>query len=164
VRFVGIGAKDWRTIEELGAEVELDWVMLACSLTLYRHPPEVLEFVESLARRGVGIVNSAVFNSGFLIGGEYFDYRRPSPDDPADRPLFAWRRRFRELSERHGVSPAAACVRFASSPPGVTSIALNPSNPEQARRSLELANAEIPAAFWSDLKAAGIIHPDYPYL
>ncbi len=164
VRFVGIGAKDWRTIEELGAEVELDWVMLACSLTLYRHPPEVLELVDSLSRRGVGIINSAVFNAGFLVGGEYFDYRRPNPANPGDRPLFDWRQRFAELCRRHRVSPEAPCVRFASSPPGVTSIALNPSNPEQARRSLELVKTEIPAPFWSDMKAAELIRPDYPYL
>jgi D-threo-aldose 1-dehydrogenase len=164
VRFVGIGAKDWRTIEEVGGETGLDWVMLACSLTLYRHPPEVVAFVESLSRRGVGVINSAVFNAGFLAGGEYFDYRRPSPADPSDRPLFTWRQRFFGLCQRHGVEPAAACVRFAISPPGVTSIALNPSNPDQARRSLELANAEIPTAFWSDMKTAGLVRPDYPYL
>jgi D-threo-aldose 1-dehydrogenase len=164
VRYVGIGAKDWRTIRELGAVVELDWVMLACSLTLYTHPPEVVAFVESLARRGVGIINSAVFNSGFLVGGEYFDYRRLCPDDPGDRPFFAWRQRFHGLCQRHGVLPAAACVRFAVSPPGVASVALNASEPAQVRRNVELARAEIPAAFWSDMKAAGLIRPDYPYL
>jgi D-threo-aldose 1-dehydrogenase len=164
VRFVGIGAKDWRTIRELSALLELDWVMLACSLTLYTHPPEVVEFVESLARQGIGIINSAVYNSGFLIGGEYFDYRRLSPHDPGDRPLFAWRERFHGLCRRHGVLPAAACVRFAISPPGVASIALNPSEPAHAKANIELVSAEIPAVFWSDMKAAGLLRQDYPYL
>ena len=89
IRAVGLGAKDWRVIREIAEVVNLDWVMLACSLTVHTHPAELLAFVESLVGSGVGIINSAVFNAGFLIGGEYYDYRKPDPN--ADPGLFLWR-------------------------------------------------------------------------
>lgn len=164
VRAVGIGAKDWRVIRSLTNEVALDWVMLACSFTIMSHPQDVLALIEGLAARGVGIINSAVFHAGFLTGGDYFDYRRVDADAPGDRPLFVWRERFHELCRRHDVAPAAACVRFALSAPGVTSIALNTSKPSHIEHNVELATAEIPDTFWREMKLAGLIRPDFPYL
>ena len=45
---IGVGSKDWRLIAELESVVELDWVMFANSLTIYRHPPDLLDFVNRL--------------------------------------------------------------------------------------------------------------------
>lgn len=67
VKAVGVGAKDWKVIRELFDMVELDWVMFACSMTVYTHPRELLEFIEELRSREIGIINSAVFNAGFLV-------------------------------------------------------------------------------------------------
>jgi D-threo-aldose 1-dehydrogenase len=164
VKAVGIGAKDWRVIRELADEVDLDWVMLACSLTVLHHPPEVLALVESLRRRGVGIVNSAVFHAGFLTGGRFFDYRLPDPSAAGDRPLFAWREQFAALCQDHRVAPDAACVNFALSAPGIVAVALNTSRPEQVKHNVALGSAQIPAAFWTDAKDAGLVQADYPYV
>ena len=70
-----------------------------------------------LTARGVGVVNSAVFNAGFLVGGPYYDYRKVTQEDEPE--LFAWRERFFAVCAEHGVAPAVACVQFALSPPGV---------------------------------------------
>jgi D-threo-aldose 1-dehydrogenase len=161
---IGVGAKDWRVVRELADLVDLDWVMLACSLTIFHHPPEVVALVASLHQRGIGIINSAVFHAGFLTGGKFFDYRELHQENPADKPLFAWRDRFHALCRQHDVLPAAACVRFAMSPPGVAAIALNTSRPEQVQRNRDLASVDIPAAFWAAMKDARLISPDYPYL
>jgi len=77
---IGVGAKDWKVVRELADLVDLDWVMLACSLTVFHHPPEVVALVASLCERGIGIVNSAVFHAGFLTGGKFFDYRELHED------------------------------------------------------------------------------------
>jgi D-threo-aldose 1-dehydrogenase len=164
VRAVGVGAKDWRVIREISDRVELDWVMLACSLTALHHPPEVIAFVESLRRRGVGVVNSAVFHAGFLTGGRFFDYLIPDPTAAEDRPLFEWREQFTALCVRWGVSAAAACVQFAMSAPGIVSVALNTSRPEQVRSNVALASADIPRSFWTAAKDLGLVRSDYPYL
>jgi D-threo-aldose 1-dehydrogenase len=160
VRGVGVGAKDFRVVRWLADEVPLDWVMLACSLTVLTHPEEVVDFVASLERRGVGVINSAVFHAGFLVGGRFFDYRELE----AGHSLFAWRARFLDLCREHDVSPAAACVEFGLSPPGVASVALNASRPEQVRQNLLLAQAAAPRAFWLAMKDQGLVRRDYPYL
>ena len=66
VQAVGVGAKDWRVVRDLAAAAPLDWVMIANSLTIYSHPPELVTLVDQWARRGVGVINSAVFHAGFL--------------------------------------------------------------------------------------------------
>ena len=161
---VGVGAKDWTVIRSLVDAVPLDWVMLACSFTVFRHPPEVVDFVDRLQSEGIGVVNSAVFHAGFLTGGDFFDYRRVDPASVDDQPLVAWRDRFHAICRAHDVSPAAACVRFALSHPAVACVALNTSRPEQVRANVALGEARPPARFWSALKDAGLVRRDYPHV
>lgn len=164
VTAVGVGSKDWRVIAELDKLVQLDWVMIANSLTIYRHPPELLDFVESLASRKIGIINSAVFQAGFLLGGKSFDYVEISPNDPAQKEKFDWRDKFSIVCEQHSVKPVDACVQFGLSPPGVQSIALSSNKPQRVESHVASATAEVPGEFWGDCKAQGLIAEDYPYL
>lgn len=161
---VGVGSKDWTVIRELAREVELDWVMLACSFTIYHHPRKVLDFIAELNARGVGIINSAVFHAGFLVGGRYFDYRVLSRENPEDAKLFAWRDRFLALCASFEVSPAATCVQFGLSAPGIVSIALNTSRPERVKENVALVTRRVPDAFWKAMKEQDLIAGDYPYL
>jgi D-threo-aldose 1-dehydrogenase len=161
---VGVGAKDWRVIEEIDRAVELDWVMLANSLTIMRHPPELLAFVARLADRGVGIINSAVFHAGFLLGGKYFDYRVVDPLNDADKPLYAWRKSFVSLCEAHGVSPLHACVQFGLSVPGVVAVALNTSHADRIEENVRAVSTPVPAKLWQSLKEEGLLAKDYPFV
>jgi len=161
---VGVGAKDWHVIRELAAETDLDWVMLACSLTVMHHPPELLAFIEELTGKGVSIINSAVFHAGFLTGGAFYDYRKVSAADPADALLFSWRERFFELCKQFDVVPAEACVQFGMTIPGVISTALNTSKPERIADNVRAVRAEIPGEFWHAMKAAGLIASGFPYV
>jgi D-threo-aldose 1-dehydrogenase len=161
VRAIGVGAKDWRVVQEIAAAVELDWVMLSNSLTIYRHPAELVEFVASLAAQGVGVINSAVFHAGFLVGGKFFDYGVVSSGEPTDRHLFAWRERFFTHCRRYSVAPDEACVQFALSPPGVVAVAMNTSQPAKIAKNVAAVGAEIPQEFWADAQAIGLIRADY---
>lgn len=151
VKAVGVGAKDWRVIRAIADVVPLDWVMLACSLTVYTHPPELLEFCARLHREGVGIINSAVFHAGFLTGGPWFDYRRPDP--VKDAGLFRWRERFFAVCREFQVKPADACVQFSFTIPGVVAVALNTSKPDRIAENIASAQARIPAGFWEKVSA-----------
>jgi len=161
---IGVGSKDWRVIQEIDQHVELDWVMLANSLTIYRHPAELIEFVAGIVSRGVGIINSAVFHAGFLVGGKFFDYAVISPDDAESRPLFEWRERFLALCRRHQVAPAIACVQFGLSPPGVMAVSLNTSDPRRVAENVATVEATIPKEFWHEAKQQSLVAADYPYL
>ncbi|MBN1999058.1 aldo/keto reductase [candidate division KSB1 bacterium] len=161
---VGVGAKDWRVIREIVRHVELDWVMLAISYTIWTHPPALLEFVDELAERNIGVFNSAVFHAGFLTGGKYFDYRIPDPRKNSDKPLFTWREDFTRICRMFDVTPAVACIQFGLSNPGILSIALNTGNPERILKNIQAVEAEIPHQFWVAMKDAGLIDRNYPFL
>ena len=161
---IGVGAKNWRVIKRIANDVPLDWIMIANSLTIKNHPEELLHFVAAMRSRGVVVINSAVFHSGFLVGGNYYDYREVTPANPSDKILLQWRAGFFELCLRYNIRPAEACVQFALSVPGITSIALSTSDKNKVKENVALANVTIPAGFWQAMKAKGLISKEYPFL
>lgn len=160
VKAVGIGAKDWRIIREISEKIALDWVMFACSLTVYSHPRELLAFMGDLHLRGVGMINSAVFHAGFLTGGVWFDYRKPDPIREAG--LFAWREKFLMICDKFGVKPADVCAQFGLALPGIAAVALNTGKPERIKENMASITREIPAELWRALKDAGLVAKYYP--
>jgi D-threo-aldose 1-dehydrogenase len=162
VSAVGVGAKDWRVIKRIVEDVSLDWVMFANSMTVKSHPPELMRLIRQLADKGVTVINSAVFHSGFLVGSDYFDYRRQDREDPASAPLFRWREEFFAVCDEFHIAPAAACVQFALQVPGVSSIALHSSDPARVKENLQLGNRILPEAFWRTLRERQLIAVDWP--
>lgn len=164
VKTVGIGAKDWLTIQELYNHVKFDWVMFANKLTIYHHPVEIVEFIERIHKEGVGIINSAIFNAGFLTGGEYFDYRKIDPNSADDKKLLAWRKTFFAICENFGVYPGDACLKFALAMPQISAVALNPSKPSRISRNVKVLATDLPAGFWEAMKAQKIIGEHFKYV
>lgn len=157
VKAVGIGSKDWTIIRELYKQVPFDWVMLANSFTLYRHPAELLEFMDRLAEDGVGIINSAVFHGGFLTGGDKFDYRDVDPVSEEGQFLYSWREGFWEVCRKNGLEPGDACLHFGLSHPAIVSIALNTSKPEKMQSNVDILEKEIPPDFWEQMREKGLL-------
>ena len=164
VKAIGVGAKNWKVIARIAGDVQLDWVMIANSMTIKSHPPDLLAFMQRLQQQGVQIINSAVFHAGFLIGGDYYDYKLVKPDTPEHQALFAWREAFFGLCKEFQIKPAEACTAFALLAPGVVSIALNTTNPRRVQENVAMAAVQIPAGFWRAMKDQGLIRPDYPFL
>jgi len=156
-RAVGVGAKDWQVIQEIDAAVQLDWVMLANSLTAYRHPPELIAFVESLRDKGVGIINSAVFHGGFLVGGAQFDYQPVSDSSDEGRALLAWREQFHDLCRQHNVTPAVACLQYGLAFDGIAAVAVSTSNPKRIASQVADTGTKVPPAFWVDARQLGLM-------
>lgn len=157
VKAVGIGAKDWRVLREIVDEVDVDWVMLACSLTIMSHPRELVGWVAALAARGVAVIDSALFHGGFLTGSGHLDYRPVDPALPAHAAALAWRGRFEAICRRHGVPPGTACTAFALRVPGVVSVALNTTRAERVADNVAMPAVAIPPAFWNELRDAGLV-------
>jgi D-threo-aldose 1-dehydrogenase len=168
VKHIGVGSKSIEVIEDICSEVQLDWVMTACSFTIYRHPLRTREVLKKLHGEGVKIINAAVFNSGFLIGGEYFDYVKV--DEASAPELFEWRRNFHAVCDEFNVAPVSACIQFPFlfGDGCVGSVALNPGSVDHIRQYADIAAAldesgtqvqvppgrcaAIPTEFWSKLK------------
>lgn len=162
VKAIGIGAKDWKVIPRIYEHFKFDWVMIANSMTLISHPKELMAFMKKLAAENVAIFNSAIFQSGFLVGGDYYDYKQIKPDNPAHIRLFNWRSRFFEVCKEYEVTPAHACIQFALSAPGVCSVALNTTDPAKVRRNVEAVQTKIPQYFWKELRMRGLLTESSP--
>lgn len=161
---VGVGAKDWRSIQELDQHCQLDWVMFANSFTIMHHPAELMQFMDSLAARGIGIINSALFHGGFLLGGEFFDYRRIDASQLRDRQRLQWRERFVETCRQLELSPFDVGVAFGRSHPGVTAIALSSSRADRVAEHVHAASLTLSAEIWEKFREQGLIAADFPYL
>ena len=149
VKAVGIGSKDWRTIKLLWDRgVKFDWAMFACQPTLLVHPPELIEFVELLKKSGVTLVDSAVFNGGFLTGSNMLDYREADPEK--DAAAFAFRDAYIALCKDYSVDPAAPAVEYAYRL-GFDSVALNTSSPKRILQNAAYASTKAPDEFWTKL-------------
>jgi D-threo-aldose 1-dehydrogenase len=131
--------------------------MIANSMTIFDHPEELFQFMRLLEKEEVGIVNSAVFHSGFLVGGEYFDYQKMNKTDAGHLKRYKWREQFFELCEAQTIDPAHACIQFALQLPGVSSLALNSTSTRRIRANAEFCTTSIPDSFWDACKEQGMI-------
>ena len=157
VKSIGVGAKDWKLVQKIAGDVPLDWVMIANSMTIKSHPRELLDFMVEMERKGAYVINSAVFHSGFLVGGNYYDYQLAKPGTPETNTLYEWRKVFFEICKQFNVKPAEACVQFALHVPGVKSIALNTTDAKRVKENIDMANMELPVEFWEALQLKGLI-------
>jgi D-threo-aldose 1-dehydrogenase len=157
VKGIGIGAKNWKIIKKISKDIHLDWVMIANSLTIFHHPPELLQFITDLKESGVHVINSAIFHSGFLVGGNFMDYKLADQNNPINNDLFKWRNDFFALCKEFNINPAHACVQFALKIPGVNSIALSTTDPNRVATNKKMILESLPFEFWSALFDKGLI-------
>jgi len=94
------------------------------------------------------VIDSAVFNGGFLIGSDMLDYRKADPEK--DAAAFAFRERYLDLCRRYGLDPAAPAVEYAYRL-GFDAVALNTASPGRILKNAAYANAKAPEAFWREL-------------
>jgi D-threo-aldose 1-dehydrogenase len=154
---VGVGAKDWRSIERLSKDVAFDWVMIANSMTVHSHPKALSVFMKELADRNVTVINSAVFNGGYLTGGEFYNYQRIDKTTRRGEELIAWREKFYSLCKEYNLEPACVGIQFGLNAPGVKSIAVSASKPERLKATINMVNKEIPQEFWNAMKNNGLM-------
>jgi D-threo-aldose 1-dehydrogenase len=157
VNSIGVGSKQWKVIQRISKDVDLDWVMIANSLTLHSHPKELIDFIAELHKKDVSIINSAVFNGGFLVGGDLYNYRLIDKNTEEGKALYDWRERFFALCKSFKITPAEACFNFGFNIPGVTSIALSTAKPDKVKHNIEMVTKEVPQAFWDAMQTEGLI-------
>ncbi|ADY51065.1 aldo/keto reductase [Pseudopedobacter saltans DSM 12145] len=154
---IGIGSKDWTVIKRIAQDIQLDWVMIANSLTAHSHPKDLIDFIGKLKDKGVTVINSAVFNGGFLIGSNFYNYVEVNAETERGRELLAWREQFYALCEEFAITPAEACFNFGFNIKGVSSVALSTTKPEKVKGNIEMATKQIPQTFWDAMREKGLI-------
>ena len=164
VAAVGVGAKDWKSIQELSKLCDLDWIMFANSFTIMNHPPELDRFMTELKEQGIAIINSAVFHGGFLLGGEFYDYRKVDPDLPKDQELLQWRSKFEAICAEFDISPFEVGVAFGGAHTAVNSLALSSSRAARIESHVKAVSVEVPKALWDKMKSEGLVRSDFAHV
>lgn len=155
VRWIGVGSK---SVEALMAGLRtdaLDLLMVAGRYTLLEQPA-VTELIPECRKRGVGVVNAAVFNSGLLARTV------PNPDShyeygPVPAELLARARAIAEVCERHGVELPAAALQYSLRDPAVITVVVGASSAAQLEANITRSRVEIPESLWRDLRDEGLI-------
>ncbi|MCC3292798.1 aldo/keto reductase [Arthrobacter sp. zg-Y1110] len=128
----------------------------ATQYTLLQHERALQRMMPMAQEKGVGIVVGGPFNSGALLGGDYFDYAEIPPQVKA---------RIAELTSvasRHDVSLKAAALQFSTAHPAVAAVIPGSSRPERVAEDIAAMKAEIPGAFWDELLEKKLISAQAP--
>ncbi len=159
IRGIGAGINEAGMMSRFLDLVDLDFFLVALPYTLLDQGVLDAEF-PACAARGVGVVIGAVFASGILatgaVAGAKYAYADATPE------LLDRVRRIEAVCARHAVPLPAAALQFPLGHPSVAAVIPGAIGAEQVRRNVASFRHRIPAAFWAELKHAGLLRADAP--
>ena len=155
VAAVGIGVNEREVLLDAIEWGRWDAFLLAGRYTLLEQAP-LDDLLPKCVAAGTSIVVGGPLNSGILAGRETWNYR-PAPPD-----VMARVRTIAAICDSHRVPLAAAALQFPLAHPAVAAIIPGPRGADEFNANLKLLRHPIPAALWSDLRQAGLLHPDAP--
>ena len=143
-----------RCLEVADSDVHL----LASQYSLADHATAVAEVFPKAREKGVSFVVGSALNAGFLGGAPRFNYGEENTLIPHDkRERLA---RLRAVAGRHGVDLVAAALQFSKAPDVAAALIVGTANPAHLLADHAALHAKIPAGFWEELRAEGILHPE----
>lgn len=137
----------------------VDFFLVALRYTLLEQDVLEDEFPACEAA-GVGVVIGGVFNSGILASGARtgakYNYEDATPD------VMARVARIEEVCKAHDVALPAAALQFPLAHPIVASVIPGALSPDHVEANVRSYRAQIPVAFWGDLRAEGLLSEKAP--
>ncbi|MFJ6014966.1 aldo/keto reductase, partial [Streptomyces sp. NPDC092952] len=128
--------------------------------SLTRPQPPGTEHLERLLpmaqEQGVDMVVGGPYSSGVLAGGTHFEYQQAPPE------IVERVGRIKALAEKHGVGIKAAALQFSLAHPASAAAVPGATRPSRIAEDVAALAEDIPAAFWTELRAAGLVSPAAP--
>ncbi len=159
IKAFGMGINSDAALEEGAAQVPLDFCVVAMPYTLLDQK-SLNRGMAALQKRGISAIIGAPFASGILATGSssanHYNYSK-APVAVQDKV-----RGIEAVCRAHGVALPAAALQFVLAHPIVVSVIPGAARPNEVTENVASLNSRIPAAFWSDLKSAGLIETDAP--
>jgi D-threo-aldose 1-dehydrogenase len=116
--------------------------------------------LELFRQKKISVFPGGVYNSGILATGATanatYNYRLAPPE------MMDKARRLEAVCAKHNVPLNAAAVQFVNTHPAVTSLIIGANQVEQVEENLKALYVPIPAAFWDDIREAGLIEAGAP--
>ncbi|WP_416520727.1 aldo/keto reductase [Streptomyces achromogenes] len=154
----GLGVNKTEPIELTLAldEPQPDGFLLAGRYTLLDHEHALQRLLPMAEEQGVEMVVGGPYSSGILAGGSHFEYQQAPPE------IIEKVSRLKALADKHGISIKAAALQFALAHPVTAAVVPGATRPSRIAEDVAALNERIPAAFWHDLRAAGLVSPAAP--
>ncbi|MGR3503378.1 aldo/keto reductase [Pseudaestuariivita sp.] len=159
VQAIGGGINEWEVCQTLAERGDFDLFLLAGRYTLLEQSA-LDSFLPLCEKRGIGIVTGGPYNSGILATGArqgaYYNY------DPAPQEILDKVSAIEKVCEAHGVRLIDAAFQFPLLHPAHVAVIPGGQGVSETESNLQAAQADIPAALWSDLKSEGLMREDAP--
>ncbi len=152
---IGLGVNEWQVCDEVLRHADLDVVLLAGRYTLLEQSP-LDHFLPLCERRGVAIIAGGPYNSGVLTGGTHYNYAS------VPTAIAARVQALEAVCTAHGVSLAAAALKFPLAHPCVASVIPGMASAAEVESNIARFATAIPAALWADLKSENLLHDAAP--
>jgi D-threo-aldose 1-dehydrogenase len=159
IKAYGMGINTGQALEKIASQIELDFCLVAMPYTLIDQA-SLHTGMADCVKRGVSVIIGAPFASGILVTGSgssaKYGYATATPEVQAKV------RGIESICKELSVSMPAAALQFVLAHPAVVSIIPGAARPSEVTENVASLQVAIPAAFWSELKARGLVHPDAP--
>ncbi|MGW0797467.1 aldo/keto reductase [Streptomyces sp. NPDC002692] len=155
---IGAGMNQTGMLTRFVRETDVDVVLCAGRYTLLDHGA-LAELLPAAQARGTSVVVGGAFNSGLLADprpGATYDYAA-APPELLERAL-----RLQETARRHGTTLRAAALAFPAAHPAVVSVLVGARSADEIRDCAEQFATPVPAAFWRELREAGLLPEEAP--
>ncbi|MFC8589061.1 aldo/keto reductase [Streptomyces sp. NPDC057217] len=154
----GLGVNKTEPVELTLAldEPRPDGFLLAGRYTLLDHEHALTRLLPTAQEQGVDMVVGGPYSSGILAGGTHFEYQR-APAGIIERVG-----KLKALADGHGVSIKAAALQFSLAHPASAAVIPGATRPGRITEDTAALNEAVPAAFWTDLRATGLVSPAAP--
>ena len=146
IKAIGAAAGDWRQLDRLVRDVELDCVLLAGQYSLLDQSAAPL--LDRCLARGVSVIVSGVLTPQVLQVEKSSD------------PTAIQARRISAVCERYGVSLPQAALAFPSRHSAVTSVLIAASSPAEIRADAALVRQPVPAAVLAGCRNCCVCYPE----
>ncbi|MFJ3207887.1 aldo/keto reductase [Streptomyces flaveolus] len=154
----GLGVNKTEPIELTLAldEPQPDGFLLAGRYTLLDHEHALQRLLPMAQEQNVDLVVGGPYSSGILAGGAHFEYQQAPPE------IVEKVSRLKALTQKHGISIKAAALQFSLAHPVTAAVIPGATRPSRIAEDLAALDETVPAAFWTDLRAAGLVSPAAP--
>lgn len=158
IKAVGAGMNQWQMEQRFAQQADPDVFLLAGRYTLLEQTS--LGFLKLCKEKGIGIFLGGVYNSGILATGPIADAKYNYANAPVE--IMEKARKIQAVCNRHGVPLNVAALHFARAHSTVTSLVVGAVKPAEVEANVDALAASIPAEFWQELRASGLIEADAP--
>ncbi|HEU5139585.1 MAG TPA: aldo/keto reductase [Bacillales bacterium] len=137
-------------------EANPDLSLLATRYTLLNHEHALQRLMPAAQDKGTGIVVGGPYSSGILVGGSHYDYGEATSE------ITSKIERLKKVAQNHQVSLKAAALQFSAAHPAVFAVIPGTTRSEGVKEDITAMKAEIPSAFWKELRDQELVSPKAP--